>query len=232
VPAAATGRRRAPTHSASAQPHRVGIALIDALVDVHAVDWHVAGLESIAKAVAYLERQLRRWTQLWEINATRDLPAFGLVADHLRRTMPQSPPATVVHGDYRLGNVMISATTPVHVVAVLDWEMATLGDPLADLGYLLVCWSEPRTADHPLLLSPVTGQPGFASRAELIDRYAQRSGRDVSGLDWYQALAFWKAAVFCEAIHRRYLRGERHDAWSGALSEGVPRLIECARAHL
>jgi aminoglycoside phosphotransferase (APT) family kinase protein len=211
---------------------RVGTALIDALVHVHAVDWHVARLEGIAKPVAYLERQLRRWTQLWEINATRDLPAFSVVADRLWKAMPQSRPATVVHGDYRLGNVVISATAPVRVVAVLDWEMATIGDPLADLGYLLVSWSEPRTTDHPLLLSPVTAQPGFPSRAELIDRYAQRSGRDVSGLDWYQALAFWKAAVFCDAIHGRYLRGERHDAWSGALAKGVPRLVECAQAHL
>jgi aminoglycoside phosphotransferase (APT) family kinase protein len=127
---------------------------------------------------------------------------------------------------------MVGADAPARLVAILDWEMATIGDPLADLGYLVVSWSEPGAPDHPLLLSPVTEQPGFPCRAELVERYAERTGRDVSRLRWYEAFALWKASVFCEAIYGRYQRGERDDPWAGGLCDGVPRLLEVARSLL
>jgi aminoglycoside phosphotransferase (APT) family kinase protein len=117
-------------------------------------------------------------------------------------------------------------------VAILDWEMATIGDPLADLGYLVVSWTEPGAAEHPLLLAPVTDRPGFPARDELVARYAEGSGRDVSRLRWYEAFALWKASVFCEAIYGRYIRGERDDQWAGGLCDGVPRLLEVARSCL
>jgi aminoglycoside phosphotransferase (APT) family kinase protein len=115
------------------------------------------------------------------------------------------------------------------VIAVLDWELATLGDPLADLGYLVATYSEPGEELSPLGLSPVTAQEGFPSRAELVARYEERSGRRAAALPWYEALALWKAAVFCEAIWGRYLRGEKEgDAFAASLGEGVPRMLDAA----
>ena len=120
---------------------RIGVELLDGLVQLHAVDWEACGL-TIGKPTGYLERQLRRWSGLWEVNATRELRAFVDLGQRLRATMPESPPSTVVHGDYRLGNVMISVRAPARLVGILDWEMATIGDPLADLGYLATTWCE------------------------------------------------------------------------------------------
>jgi aminoglycoside phosphotransferase (APT) family kinase protein len=210
---------------------QLGEELLDGLVQLHAVDWEACGLR-IGKPTGYLERQLRRWSGLWELNATRELRICLELGERLRATAPDSPPSTVVHGDYRLGNVMVAAHSPARLIGILDWEMATVGDPLADLGYLIASWSEPRVPQHPLLLAPVTERPGFPTRAELVARYAERTGRDVSGLQWYEAFALWKAAVFCEAIYGRYLRGERADRWSGSLCDGVPRLLEVAAGYL
>jgi aminoglycoside phosphotransferase (APT) family kinase protein len=210
---------------------RLGEELLGGLVQLHAVDWEARGL-TIGKATGYLERQLRRWSGLWEVNATRELSGCIEVGQRLTATMPESPPATVVHGDYRLGNVMISDRAPARLVGILDWEMATIGDPLADLGYLVATWCEPGSPAHPLLLTTVTQREGFPTRAELISRYADATGRDTSRLDWYQAFALWKAAVFCEAIYKRYLRGERADNWSASLCDGVPRLLEVAAGYL
>ena len=215
-----------------AERRRLGFELVDGLVDLHAVDYRSCGLENLGKPTGYLERQLRRWSGLWEVNATRELDACLQIGEQLRATMPESPPSTVVHGDYRFGNVMVGPDAPARLVAILDWEMATIGDPLADLGYLVVSWSQPGVPDHPLLLSPVTERKGFPTREELVERYAQRSGRDVSRLPWYEAFALWKASVFCEAIYGRYLRGERDDPWAGGLCDGVPRLLEVARSYL
>ncbi len=210
---------------------RLGEELLDGLVQLHAVDWEACGL-TIGKPTGYLERQLRRWSGLWEVNATREVNACVEVGQRLAATMPDSPPSTVVHGDYRLGNVMISNQAPARLVAILDWEMATIGDPLADLGYLVATWCEPGSESHPLLLTTVTRRSGFPTRDELIARYADQTGRDTSKLTWYQAFALWKAAVFCEAIYKRYLRGERTDDWSASLREGVPRLLEVAAGYL
>jgi len=121
---------------------------------------------------------------------------------------------------------------PAQLNAIFDWEMSTIGDPLADLGYLSVSWSQPGADEHPLLLAPVTAAEGFPSRDELVARYAERTGRDVSRLRWYEAFALWKASVFCEAIYGRWLRGERDDPWAGGLCDGVPRLLEVARSLL
>jgi aminoglycoside phosphotransferase (APT) family kinase protein len=213
------------------QRHKLGLELVDGLAELHAVDYRSCGLETLGKPTGYLERQLRRWTGLWEVNATREVAAFAEVGDELRATMPESPASTVVHGDYRFGNVIVGCDAPARLEAILDWEMATIGDPLADLGYLVVSWSEPDAPEHPLLLSPVTSQPGFPTRQELIDRYADRSGKKVEALPWYEAFALWKASVFCEAIYGRYLKGERDDHWAGALCDGVPRLLALARSY-
>src|SRR3954465_8997983 len=174
------------------QKRKLGFELVDALAELHAVDYKTCGLETLGKPTGYLERQLRRWAGLWEVNATRELKDCAEIGERLKATMPESPPSTVVHGDYRFGNVMVGCDAPARLVAILDWEMATIGDPLADLGYLSVSWSEPGAGDHPLLLSPVTSDPGFPSRAELVVRYTERTGRDVARLQWYEAFALWK----------------------------------------
>ncbi|MBA2631189.1 MAG: phosphotransferase family protein [Thermoleophilaceae bacterium] len=214
--------------------HRGAIAhdLIDALAEVHAVDWRAAGLDGFGKPTGYLERQLRRFNGLWEHNKTRELPRVQEVERWLARNLPESPPATIVHGDYRLGNVMVADDLPARVVSIFDWEMATIGDPLADVGYLTITWIEAddRTDTMFSALTAVTRREGFPGRDELIARYEQASGRSVSSLGWYQTLALWKAAVFMEGNYRRSLAGTTDDPYLKLFGEGVPALAEAAWA--
>jgi len=205
--------------------------LVDALVELHAVDWRACGLEGYGKPTGYLERQLRRFNGLWEFNRTRDLPIVEEVGGWLANNLPESPESTIVHGDYRLGNVMVADEAPARIVAIFDWELSTIGDPLADVGYLTVTWAEP---DDPAdisfsSLSAATRRAGFLSRAELTARYEERSGRSVSALNWYQALALWKAAVFMEGNYKRFTMGNSDDQYLALFDEGVPALAEKAR---
>jgi aminoglycoside phosphotransferase (APT) family kinase protein len=213
-----------------AEHRRIGLELVDALAEIHAVDWASFGLEDFGKPTGYLERQIRRFAGLWEVNATRDLPEVAALAVWLDGQRPESREAAVVHGDYRLGNVMLARERPARVIAVLDWELSTIGDPLADLGYLIATYTDSGSPGTPLELSPVTGQGGFPDRTELAERYEERSGRSVSALAWYETLALWKAAVFCEAIYGRWLKGElaADHRFASSLEAGVPRLLEVA----
>jgi aminoglycoside phosphotransferase (APT) family kinase protein len=140
----------------------------------------------------------------------------------------------VVHGDYRLGNLMVEPDRPERVRAVLDWEMGAIGDPRADLGYLLATYAEPGGEPSPLGVSPVTALVGFPTKAELVVRYAARSGREIGSLAWFEALALWKAAVFCEAIYGRYTRGElgAEDARAAAFEHSVPLMAAAAAERL
>ena len=210
----------------------IGEELVDALVEVHAVDWRAAGLEGFGKPTGYLERQLRRFAGLWEHNRTRELAVVQEVGDWLAENMPESPPATIVHGDYRLGNTMMSNDSPARLLAIFDWELATIGDPLADVGYLTVTWVQ---ADDPAdtmfsSLTTVTRRDGFPSREQMIARYEERSGRSMGSLHWYQALALWKAAVFMEGNYKRFLAGSTDDSFLAVFDEGVPALAEKARS--
>ena len=221
--------RLPPALDTPAGRRRVGLEVVDALAEIHAVDWRAVGLDGFGKPTGYLERQLRRWAGQWEIVATRDLPLVTELGAWLEANRPESGPTTVVHGDYRLGNLMLGPDAPARVAAVLDWELAALGDPLADLGYLLATWSETGSHETVMELSPVSRGEGFPNRADLADRYVERTGRDIAALAWYETLALWKAAVFCEAIYGRCVRGERDDAWARSLEVGVPRLLEVAQ---
>jgi aminoglycoside phosphotransferase (APT) family kinase protein len=205
--------------------------LVDALAEIHAVDWRACGLEGYGKPTGYLERQLRRFGGLWDYNKTREVPVVEEVGDWLARNLPESPDSTIVHGDYRLGNVMVADEAPARLVAIFDWELSTIGDPLADVGYLTVTWAEPDDPDDMSFssLSAATRRPGFLTREELTARYEERSGRSVSALNWYQALALWKAAVFMEGNYRRYTMGASDDQYLAAFDEGVPALAEKAR---
>ncbi|MEA2256306.1 MAG: hypothetical protein QOG35_2351 [Solirubrobacteraceae bacterium] len=210
---------------------RMGDELIDALVEIHAVDWRACGLEDLGRPTGYLERQVRRFLGLWEHNRTRELPVVETVGRWLGDNLPESPPATVVHGDYRLGNTMIAPDPPARIVAVFDWEMATIGDPLADLGYLAATWIDRN--DPPqghFELSRVTREEGFPLREELVARYEELSGRSVTDLRWYRTLALWKSVVFMEGNYRRAAAGTTDDPYLKDFDEGVVELAHRAEA--
>jgi aminoglycoside phosphotransferase (APT) family kinase protein len=205
---------------------RIGAELIEGLVEVHAADWRALGLEGYGKPTGYLERQLRRFSGLWEHNRTRELPVLERVTRWLGEHVPESGPATIVHGDYRLGNTMFAGN---RLAAIFDWELATIGDPLADVGYLVATWAQAADPEGSIIgLSPVTRQPGFPTRAELVARYEERSGRSMSDLRWYATLALWKSAIFLEGSYKRRLAGTTEDAFFDKLEHGVPELAERA----
>jgi aminoglycoside phosphotransferase (APT) family kinase protein len=204
--------------------------LVRALAQLHAVDVEHGPASSIGRPGGYLERQVRRFREVWELVATRSLPEVEEIACWLDDNRPESQASSVVHGDYRLGNVMFSSDAPARPLALLDWELATLGDPLADLGYLTATYSDPDSILTPLHLSTVTARPGFLRSEALVHEYAEHSPLDLSGLAWYQTLALWKASVFCEAIYARWLKGERagDTVFGPSLEAGVPALLRAA----
>jgi aminoglycoside phosphotransferase (APT) family kinase protein len=195
-----------------------------ALVELHAIDPESAGLSGFGRPSGYLERQLKRFGGLLEHNATRPLPELERVGEWLGANRPESPPTTLVHGDFRLGNMMFGAFEP-RLTAILDWEMGTLGDPLADVGYMTATWAERDDPSDPMLdLSAVTRLPGFPGRSELACAYAEASGRSLEAIAWYQVLALWKAAIFLEGSYGRYLAGASADPYFARLELGVPAL--------
>jgi aminoglycoside phosphotransferase (APT) family kinase protein len=220
-----------PAIDSEAGRRRLSEELVDALAELHAVDWRACGLEGYGKPTGYLERQVRRFTGLWDFNKTREVPVVEEVRDWLADNLPQSSESTIVHGDYRLGNVMVADESPARLVAIFDWELSTIGDPLADVGYLTVTWAQADDPDDTTYsrLSAATRKPGFMTRAELTARYEEQSGRSVSALNWYQALAMWKAAVFMEGNFKRYTLGASDDPYLALFDEGVPALAEKAR---
>jgi aminoglycoside phosphotransferase (APT) family kinase protein len=209
----------------------LGTDLVDTLVEIHAADVSRPELAAFARPGSYLERQVRRFTQLWEINKTRELPQVEEVGNWLAAHLPEPLAPTVVHGDYRLGNMMVARDEPTRILAVLDWEMGAIGDPRADVGYLLATYTEPDGRAGALGFSSVTGEAGFPTRAQLVERYETQSGRELRPLAWFEALALWKAAVFCEAIYGRFIRGElgSEDTRAAMFEHAVPQLADRAR---
>jgi aminoglycoside phosphotransferase (APT) family kinase protein len=183
---------------------RASESLVDVLARIHSVDPAAVGLGDLGRTEGYIARQLKRWHGQWEQSKTRELPAVDEVHDRLRDRIPDQGAATIVHGDYRLDNCVVDEWG--RVVAVLDWEICTLGDPLADVGLLLVYWTEPDD-EVSALLDGATAVEGFASRAEVLARYAARSGREVSAIDFYVAFAYWKLACILEGVYARYVGG-------------------------
>ncbi len=205
---------------------------VDALVRLHQINVASGELATVGRPDGYLLRQVERFGSLWRANPRRDLAAVERIGTWLRANLPTSQAISIVHGDYRIGNLMYAPHSPARVVAILDWEMATLGDPLADLGYLTATYAEAGSPSTPLDLTPVTRLAGFPNRAELVELYRQSSPLDTTALPWYQTLALWKAAIFCEAMYTRWLDGERPQDtdFAPTLDEGVPLLLaEAAR---
>jgi aminoglycoside phosphotransferase (APT) family kinase protein len=183
---------------------RASESIVDTMAAIHAVDLEAVGLADLGKHEGYIARQLKRWYGQWNAQKTRELPAVDEVHDELSRRIPEQGPATIVHGDYRLDNCMVGDDG--RVVAVLDWEICTLGDPMADVGLLQVYWTGPNDAASAWTGS-ATATPGFLDRADLAVRYAEVSGRDLSQLPFYVSFAYWKLACILEGVYARYLGG-------------------------
>jgi len=187
-----------------AERKSTGESFVDVLSDLHAVDVDAVGLGDLAKKEDYIARQLKRWYGQYSQSKTRELPAVDRVHDILKARIPAQGRASVVHGDYRLGNCITSPQGKI--VAVLDWEICTLGDPLADLGYVLATWTQ---STDPMAGAPGAPSlaPGFMSREEVVERYGKRSGRDLSNIDYYVAFSLWKSACIIEGVYARYVGG-------------------------
>ncbi|MFJ6572904.1 phosphotransferase family protein [Streptomyces sp. NPDC091292] len=198
------------------------LALVDTLVDLHAVDPAAVGLADFGRPDGFLDRQLRRWGKQLDASRNRELPGIDELHAALGRALPHSPAPTVVHGDYRLDNVLLGDGD--RITAVLDWEMSTLGDPLTDLGLLAMYSARLDVPDSPI--STTASAPGHPSPAELVERYAERSGRDVSAVSWYTAFAWFKLAVILEGIHYRYTLGRTVGAGFDRMGPLVPVFID------
>ena len=188
----------------------IGSALVETLAALHSVDPESVGLGEFGRPAGFMERQLRRWSDQWERSKTCDVAPLDKLRDALTSSLPRQRGGAIVHGDYRLDNTILHPTQPGSILAVLDWEMSTLGDPLADLGAMLAYWSEPD--DDEILVAarmmpPVTAAPGFPTRAQAAARYAAQTGFDVSDVDWYQAFAYFKLAIICQGIALRAAGG-------------------------
>jgi aminoglycoside phosphotransferase (APT) family kinase protein len=216
------------------EEHRrvAGMDLVDVLADLHAVDIEAVGLGDLARKEGYIARQLKRWYSQFQQSAAlgnRQVPLVDEMHDFLSARIPEQGDAAIVHGDYRLDNTMFGEDGTVK--AVLDWEICTLGDPLADMGLLMVYWTEPGDANAPLGVAP-TAVAGFPSREELKKRYAERSGRDVSSLDFYVSFGYWKLACILEGVYSRYMAGAGGGDRSGmeGMGKQVDVLAEASRA--
>ncbi|MGB3737405.1 MAG: phosphotransferase family protein [Ilumatobacter sp.] len=216
------------------QRRAAGEHLIDVLADLHAVDIDEVGLGDLAKRTGYVERQVRRWTMQWEKSKTRELASIDEVGRRLAADLPEQIGVSIAHGDYRFGNCLVDTET-ARVTGVLDWELCTLGDPLADVGYLGVYWSDP--GEEQARPNDPTGIIGFPTYAELLERYAVRTGRDLSNIGYYVAFSSWRLAVISEGVYARFVNGAMGNQEIDAetlegFKAGTERLAEEALAAL
>jgi aminoglycoside phosphotransferase (APT) family kinase protein len=190
----------------------VSEALVDTLVDLHAVDATRPPLSGLGKPAGFVGRQVRGWTERWQRSKTTEIPEMDRLASLLAERVPPDPvEPSVVHGDFKLDNVLLDPLDPGRVEAVFDWEMCALGDPLVDLGILLAYWSPTAPPGQQDALTTVTSRPGYLTRGEIIDRYAKRSGRNLSTIRFYETFALFKIAVVIQQIYFRYVRGQTDD---------------------
>ena len=212
---------------------RMSESLIDTLCALHRVDIDEVGLGDLAKRSGYIERQLKRWSGQWEASKTRELPEIDAVADALRSMMPEPSPTTIAHGDYRLSNCMMGHDGPV--AAVLDWELCTLGEPMADLGMLLGYWYDPSDPE-PKNDAETTGLPGFLTADEMAERYASEMGADLATVNYYRAFAQWRLACIGEGVYARYLGGQQgsqdEEIDLDEMRDGIPKRVDKAATLL
>jgi aminoglycoside phosphotransferase (APT) family kinase protein len=201
----------------------IGMRVADTLAAIHAVDPDRVGLGDLGRKEDYVARQLRRWYGQWEKSKTRELAAVDRVHERLAARIPAQRGASIVHGDYRLDNMIL--TDSGEVAAVVDWELCTLGDPLADVGTLMAYWPE-RGDDRVALGMPANLAPGFPTREEIAARYAEASGRDLADLDFFTALGYWKLAIILEGVYARYAAGGYGNFELNRGLEEFARLVE------
>jgi aminoglycoside phosphotransferase (APT) family kinase protein len=214
-----------------ADRRRIGEGLVDVLSDLHGVDPGAVGLTGFGRPEGFLARQVRRWTTQWEHTRDRDRPGLDALATRLAGTVPVTQRPGIVHGDYRLDNCLLDPDSPGGIRAVLDWEMSTLGDPLTDLGMMFVYWPQ-AGEERASMLSPVTTLPGFPTRLEVAERYAQRSGTDLSTLPWYVGFAFFKFAAIVAGIVARSAAGAMAGKDTTGYAERIDPCVELGRAAL
>ena len=205
-------------------------ALIDVLLSLHAVEPEQVGLADFGRPEGFLERQVRRWWQQWEASATRPLPAIEELHRRLEAGVPQASAPGIVHGDYRFDNVIFARDDPARIAAVVDWEMSTIGDPLCDLGLLIVYWVDDPEDPGAGVRPGARGNlgPGFPTRPEVVEMYAVGSQRDLAALDWYIALGHYKLAIIAEGIHARFLMGMTVGEGFESMGPAVPLLVDRA----
>jgi aminoglycoside phosphotransferase (APT) family kinase protein len=209
-------------------PERASRGFVDCLVELHSIDIQKHGLVSLGKPDGFLDRQVRGWFERWKGAKTEENPAMDRIIHWLTDRMPASPAPTLVHNDFKLDNVMLNLQDPGRIEAVLDWEMATVGDPLVDLGLILCYWAQP--SDPGGTKISITGQPGWYTRDELIGRYAQKTGRDLSLINYYEVFAIFKLAVVLQQIYVRFHRGQTQDERFRHFDQRVRNLIQQAAA--
>ena len=201
----------------------------DTLIELHAVDWQEAGLEDLGRPEGFLERQVNGWIKRYEEAKTEEIEEVEPLTEWICQDIPESPPATIVHNDFKLNNLVLNPDDLTEVRAVLDWEMTTIGDPLFDLAVSLSYWFE---ADDPQelkeVLPTVTVTPGFWTRKEFIDYYAEKSGRDLSRMHWHMVFAYFKLAVILQQIYARWHRGQTKDERFADMNERVRNVIRHA----
>lgn len=201
----------------------LGRAVVDALADLHLVPPEAVGLAGLGRPQGFVERQVAGWAERWELVAREEIaPLMAAVGDRLAQAVPSSRLVSILHNDYKLDNCQFAPTQPDRVRSIFDWDMATLGDPLIDLGTTLNYWPDPSdTDDSAALVVPGLETLGLPTRAEVVDRYAQVTGFDVDAVPWYEAFASWKTAVVLQQLYARYLRGESTDERMAARGEMV-----------
>ena len=218
-----------PTYDAcSDAPARMSIALVEALADLHAVDYEAIGLGDLGRPAGFVNRQIEGWWRRWQAAKLEDLPAMDAVYSWLQANQPPEGPPSLVHNDYKLDNVMLDADDPGRIVAVFDWDMCTLGDPLSDVGALLAWWCLPDDPPHFRAMAMMPLDDRFLSRAELIAHYAQHSGRDLSAIHFYHALSLFRVTVIIAQIYVRYVRGQTQDERFAAFGPRIPAAAQAA----
>ena len=209
--------------------------LADMLAAIHGVDVAAVGLGDLGRGAGYLRRQLDRWQRQWQLSATREMPGYDELVERLTAALPAEGEVALVHGDFRLDNVLVTLAPQPRITAVVDWEMATLGDPLADLGLTLMYWTEANEGGSltpggaPTGTRDATASPGFWTRAQFAAEYARLTARDISGIGYYVAFGYFKLAVVLEGIHARYLQHQTVGEGFEQEGQAVPTLV--ARAH-
>ena len=198
---------------------------MDTLVELHAVDWEAAGLSEIGKPEGFLERQVKGWISRYDKAKTEGISEVEPLTEWMSKDIPESLPATIIHNDFKLNNMLLNPDDLTEVRAVLDWEMTTLGDPLVDLAASLSYWFQPDDPQELKVLPTVTDTPGFWTRREFMDYYAQKSGRDLSDMNWYMVFAYFKLAVILQQIYARWHKGQTKDERFADFDERVKNVL-------